>query len=190
MTVQLPHSSIRLEGERLILRPVCREDAPEAFRLVHGREEILRWLLWRGPSEVAELEESFASWSRITDGVADYLLAVVERKSGAFVGTIGARFSGHPDMGDLGYWLGEHVWGRGYATEAIDLVTRFCFEELQANSLFAWVFVGNEGSRCALEKNGFSLLRTELQRMEQDGVARDEWYYVLLRSEWLRLQEA
>ena len=73
--------------------------AREAFRLVHGRPEILRWLLWRGPCEVEELEQSFASWSCGTESVAtpasgsddgaatDFLFAVTENEGGAFVGT-------------------------------------------------------------------------------------------------------
>ena len=188
----------RLVGERVVLRPVRRADAVPAFRLVHDRPEILRWLLWRGPVGVEELEASFASWSdppaalrsseaSQTEGdAADRFFAITERVGAGFVGTIAVRFTGHPGMGDLGYWLGEHVWGRGYATEAIGLVLRHAFEDLGARSLFAWVFVGNEGSRRALEKNGFTLVRTERERMEQDGIARDEWYLTLLRSEWLR----
>ena len=135
-----------LTGPKVLLRPVRTEDAAAAFALVHERDDILRWLLWRGPREVRELEESFANWSRASNGARDYLFAIVERETGDFVGTISVRFSGHPDSGDIGYWLGEHAWGRGLATEAISLVARFAFEELGAGSLFAWVFLGNEGS--------------------------------------------
>lgn len=186
---------LRLVGERVVLRPVRRADALVAYELVHDRPEILRWLLWRGPVGVEELEASFASWSDPPEGQArgdpaDRFLAITDQGGERFVGTIAARFTGHPGMGDLGYWLGEHVWGRGYATEAIGLLTRHCFEQLATQSLFAWVFVGNEGSRRALEKNGFSLVRTERERMEQDGIARDEWYLTLLRSEWLRRRAA
>jgi RimJ/RimL family protein N-acetyltransferase len=189
-------ASARLAGECVCLRPVRPEDAPAAFELLQGRESILRWLLWKGPSEVSELERSFAHWRRPfggggdagaeadTDAGADYLFAIEERASGDFVGTIGVRFGGHPEMGDMGYWIAEHVWDRGYATEAILLATAFCFRHVGAASLSAWVFVGNDASRRALEKNGFAFVRTAHQKVERDGIARDEWYLVLLREDW------
>ena len=203
MSFPQPITSATLDGKKVALRPVTSGDAPTAYRLIKNREEILRWLVWRGPTNVRELEESFAQWMRPVkdwdvrsgpvrgEAYADYLFAIVERganaaEHGPIVGTISARFANHPAMGDIGYWLGEHVWGRGYATEAIRLMTYFCFEHLGISSLCAWVFVGNEASRRALEKNGFTLVRTAVKKVEQDGRALDEWYYVLLRSEWER----
>ena len=186
MTLLPWNPAARLEGERVLLRPVQRDDAPAAFELIHDKQEILRWLLWRGPQGVGELEERFSAWAQVHDGTTDYLFAIVERETSDFVGTIGVRFSGGEQNGDLGYWLGEHVWGLGYMTEAIRLACSFSFDHLGAASLFAWVFVGNDASRRALENCGFSLVRTELARMEQDGVERDEWYLVLLQAEWER----
>lgn len=171
----------------MVLRPVGVADAAPAFRLIHDRKEILRWLLWGGPKSVRELEESFERWTRPTSEEQpprEYLFAITERESTEFVGTIGLRFHDHPDVADVGYWLGEHVWRRGYATESIALSAYFAFRYLRSQSVVAWVFVGNTGSRRALEKNGFTLTRTVYDKVERDGKARDEWYFVLLRSEW------
>ena len=54
----------QLRGERVLLRPVCSGDAGRAFSLLHGCDEILRWLLWDGPASAAELEESYSSARR------------------------------------------------------------------------------------------------------------------------------
>ena len=37
---------VRLEGERVILRPIAPSDAELAFEQVHRRDEILDWLIW------------------------------------------------------------------------------------------------------------------------------------------------
>ena len=39
--------------------------------------------------------------------------------------------------GTLGYWLDLAAWGRGYAFEAADAVTRFAFEDLGLTRLAA-----------------------------------------------------
>jgi len=85
--------------------------------------------------------------------------------------------------------MGEPFWGRGYTTEAVRLIGRLAFEHLGAKALCAWVFVGNEGSRRVLERNGFAFVRTVHGRVRSARV-QDEWYYTLLRSEWERAAAA
>ncbi len=183
-----------LFGEQVALRPVTPADAAPAYERIQGREAILRWLVWRGPASVEEMARFFADWSRpVDDERSDYVFAIVLRDMSApdidtlaserVVGTIGVRF-GDKDAGDIGYWIAEEHWGRGIGTEAIRLVTRFCFEHLAVPSLCAWVFVGNHASRRALEKNGYTHMRTMIGKVERDGDVLDEWYFVLLRSEW------
>jgi len=178
--------SIRARGEKVLLRPHVASDAEEAFELLHAREPILRWLIWEGPEEVAELRSTYARWLVSGDEASDYQFAIVERESQQLIGSIALRFSGHPRTGDVGYWLGEPFWGRGYVTEAVELVAHVAFEHLGAEALCAWVFVGNEASRIVLERNGYSLVRTVEGRVRQGASQVREWYYTLLRSEWER----
>ncbi len=174
------------------LRPVRPSDAAEAFRQIHGREEILKWLLWGGPRSEEELEEAFSRWSQRARGDerrSDFLFAIVERATDRFLGTINLRFADHPESADVGYWIAEHAWNRGYTSEAIALATHFAFEHLDATSTYAWVFVGNEASKRVLEKNGYELVRTVYGKVERDGKKRDEWYLVLLRTDWEAREE-
>jgi len=81
-----------------------------------------------------------------------------------FVGAIGLvlqqdvyRFSA-----EIGYWMGEPYWGKGIATQAVSLLSKYAFEELNMEKLFAGVFEGNEGSKKVLLKCGF----------QQEGIAK------------------
>lgn len=168
----------------MLIRPHVPEDAEAAFELLHEREPILRWLVWDGPRELDELRMYYSRWVVAGEGGNDYHFAVVERDTERLVGSIGVRFTGHPGTGDVGYWLGEPYWGRGYATEAVRLVDHVAFEHLGAQVLCAWVFVGNDASRTVLERNGYSLVRTIHGRVRKGTVAQDEWYLTLLESEW------
>ncbi len=175
---------VHLEGEKVLLRPATSQDAGPAFDALHGRDAILRWLLWDGPRDVAELERYYADWVHALERGADYQLAIVERESAELAGMIGLSFAGHPEIGDLGYWVAERHWGRGLASEAIALSAHLAFGHLSAESLCAWVFVGNEPSRRALERNGFTRAYTRPRAARKGGKEIDEWYYVLLREEW------
>jgi hypothetical protein len=97
------------------------------------------------------------------------------------------RFSGHPGQGDVGYWIGVEHQRRGLGSEALALTAHLAFAHLGARSLYAWVFVGNRGSRRALERTGFTLTRTAGGRVTKGGERVEEWHFVLLDSEWRRL---
>lgn len=56
---------------------------------------------------------------------------------------------------ELGYWVGEPYWGMGIATQAVEKVVNYGFEELGMERIFAAVFEHNIGSMRVLAKNGF-----------------------------------
>ncbi|MBI2328765.1 MAG: GNAT family N-acetyltransferase, partial [Chloroflexi bacterium] len=85
---------------------------------------------------------------------------------------------------DIGYWLGEPVWNKGYMTDAIRLVCHFSFKYLDAARVSATVFVGNIGSRRALEKNDFSLDGTMRCHVYKRSKWLDVWFFTLLLTEW------
>ncbi len=177
---------VRLAGAHARLRQHEERDDEPAFALLSGRDEILRWLVWDGPSSAEELREYYRSWRQESTAGCDYRLAIEDRASGALAGSIGVRFIGHPGTGDVGYWLGVPYWGRGIGGEALLLLAYLAFHHLEAESLYAWVFVGNLASRKILERAGFSLVRTVPGRIVKRGRRVDEWHFALLRSEWRR----
>ena len=185
MTHQPILEDVHLAGEHVRLRPHAESDARAAFGLLHAREPVLRWLVWDGPRDVGELASYYASWRVGSDDGDDYHLAVERIADGALVGSLGLRFLGHPGNGDLGYWIGERYQRQGYASEAVALAVHLAFTHLAADSLSAWVFVGNEASRRVLEKAGFRYVRTATRDLPGRGL-QEEWSLALLRSEWER----
>lgn len=77
------------------------------------------------------------------------------------IGCVGLLF--HPDTNhwwgegavELGYWIGEEYWGRGYATEASKRIVQHAFEDLNINEIYASYRVENAQSKRVLEKLGF-----------------------------------
>ena len=175
---------VRLEGDKIILRPLEVADVPIAFPLIHHRREVTRWLIWEGPETEDELVPWFENWVQFEEGGENYHLAILDRETGLFCGSIGVRFAGHPFQGDLGYWLAEEKWGRGFVTEAVAMVSWLAFAKLEAFLVYALVFEGNTGSVTVLERSGFEEVPLGLTRVMKGDREVVEHFYSLSRSDW------
>lgn len=82
-------------------------------------------------------------------------------KDGIPIGCVGLLF--HPDTNhwwgensvELGYWIAEEYWGRGYATEAAKAVIERAFKEYDIKEIYASYRQDNPKSGRVLEKLGF-----------------------------------
>lgn len=74
---------------------------------------------------------------------------------GRLVGLCGLHGIG-ATAAELGYWVGEPFWGRGYASFAVAAVLPFAFENLRLREVWAEVLATNERSRRVLAKCGFT----------------------------------
>lgn len=90
--------------------------------------------------------------------------------------------------GTIGYGLSEAYWGRGYATEAVQEVLRFGFEEQKLHRIAAWVFGNNPRSARVLEKCGFVDEGVDRQAVKWGDGWMDDRRYGLLVEEWMALR--
>jgi len=81
----------------------------------------------------------------ITPDDIDEVMGVIELK----------RETSDSKAGELGYWLGQEYWGKGYMSSAINQVTSFAFNELSLSTVEAYCLEDNVGSIRALKKNAF-----------------------------------
>jgi RimJ/RimL family protein N-acetyltransferase len=85
---------------------------------------------------------------------------------------------------ELGYWLGEPLWGHGFATEAVGAIVQYAFAALpDITTIQARHFAANPASGKVLRKCGFHLDGWLRQAAVKRGVVDDVLVYSLLRSE-------
>ena len=116
-----------------------------------------------------------------------YVFAVVDRN--VVVGVCGLHGIANGEAEELGYWIGEQFWGKGYASFAVKLVLQFAFQNLALQRVGALALESNAASRRILVKNGFVLLRTE--RQQDPRLKRPEELhavYELTRPAWLAVK--
>ena len=85
----------------------------------------------------------------------------------------------------LGIGLSDPAnWGHGYGREAMELLLRFGFHELNLHRIGLTVFSYNERAIGLYESLGFVREGSERERLHRDGTRHDMHYYGLLRREW------
>ena len=81
-------------------------------------------------------------------------------------------------------------WGKGYATEAVELRSRHAFEVLGLEKVKTDTAVDNLAIRRVLDKVGYRTVGIARRERLRDGEWQDAWYGELLREDWQRLREA
>nr|WP_238941849.1 GNAT family N-acetyltransferase [Bacillus sp. REN10] len=88
----------------------------------------------------------------------DLRLHIFDKETGQFIGSSGLhRIDWKVRKFEIGYWVNTKFSGRGYMTEAVEAITAFAFEHLQANRVEIRCDTNNKRSRAIAEKLQFTL---------------------------------
>ena len=86
---------------------------------------------------------------------------LVEKSSLTAVGQMGCKGKPTPEgMVEIGYGINLSFWGRGYATEAVQALVAWLWQQPNVEIIRAETLPENLASRRVLEKTGFSLVGT------------------------------
>lgn len=110
------------------------------------------------------------------------LLACVD---GEPVGSVTLR---EPDdiwgVGEVGYAVHPDGWDNGYATDAVEGICRYAFDERRLNKVYGTLYAKNEASQRVLEKVGFTEAGVLGQEAFVDGEHVNLHCYGLLSQEF------
>lgn len=171
---------MRLELTRCLIRPWAETDAESLQRHANNRNVSIH-LRDRFPFPYEmEHARTFLGW--LAKQVSPTVWAIeVNREA---VGGIGIELQSDVERvsAEIGYWLGEGVWGRGIATEALRAVTTEAFTRYDITRLYAVPFADHPASVRVLEKAGY--VREGLMRRSaiKEGKVRDQFLYATYKS--------
>lgn len=144
-----------LVGRRICLREVRPADVNENYYSWMNDPEVTRYLESRFyPNSVEQLRDYVTGKLGDRDTV---FLAIVLQDSGRHIGNIKlGPINWIHRLADVGLIIGEkECWGKGYATEAIGLITEYAFRKLNLRRLTAGCYAENIGSAKAFIKAGW-----------------------------------
>lgn len=177
---------ITLQGQRCTLRPWHPDDAAALARHannIHVAEQLRDRFPYPYTRGAAHAFIRFATSSERPTNLAIEVDGEAAGGVGYVPGTDVERYSA-----EVGYWLGEPLWGRGIATEALQLLTGHVFESENLLRCFALPFADNAGSIRVLEKAGYTLEGILRSSSVKYGRPRDQAIYARINPSWKGLQ--
>lgn len=178
MLAPIDVTDVRIETERLILRPWRQSDLEDLYTYASedGVGELAGWVHHRDREETQAVLDSFIGQKKA--------FALELKETGHVVGSLGieeydAQVFDEPRLygRELGYVLSREYWGRGLMTEAVGAVINYCFQELHYDFLTCGHFIRNDRSRRVIEKCGFRYVKDSFYETRY-GTTEPERFYV------------
>ncbi len=165
------------ETDRLILREMRVEDAPDFFAL-NADWEVLKYTgddPFENIHQAEEFLRNYPSISYLKDGFGRW--TCILKETSEIIGWCGLRVQNTGET-DLGYRFHRRFWGKGYATESSIASLNTGFYDLELDTIIARAAKENKASIHVIEKLGMKL-RTEEVFHGLDGLL-----YELSKQNW------
>ena len=185
MRKQLTTTEDYLQTDRLILRNWKESDAEALYE--HAKDPAVGPMAGWPPHESVEHSREIIR----TVFAAPETYAVILKDTGEPIGCAGImpgegmnkRAFGSYEA-EIGYWIGRHHWGNGYAPEAVSMLLRRCFTQLGMSAVWCAYYDGNQKSRRVMDKCGFGYHHTETGKPSPLGDMRTEHFMRMTKTEW------
>jgi len=172
-----------LATTRLRLRAPRAGDAAAIAKLANNRSIAEQTRRMPYPFSQGDAEQ----WVKTVSDKSEVVFLVTGKKTGEILGAAGCGQMDENDL-EVGYWIGEPHWGKGYATEAVQAVVDHVFDAGQVERLYGRCRVVNMASRRVLMKCGFQFAGSGMSdSCVLKGLVPVE-EYALERSVWVSLK--
>lgn len=171
-----------LESERLLLRQITPEDIQEVYDL-RSNPDTMKYI----PRPlVTNFDEAMAHITMINNKIdtgEGINWAITLKPNNRLLGIIGHyRIKWEHFRSEIGYMLLPETHGKGIATEAIQLICEYGFNQMKMHSLEAVIDPENLASARVLEKNRFIKEAHFRENEFYDGKFLDSAIYSLLKN--------
>lgn len=160
MLAAIDVTDIRIETERLIIRPWYQSDLEDffAYASVEGVGEMAGWAHHENREKTQDILNSFIDHKKT--------FALELKETGQVIGSLGIEGFQEEDFlssalqgREIGYVLSKEHWGKELMPEAVRAVVKYCFDILGYDFLLCAHFVRNHQSRRVIEKSGFRFVK-------------------------------
>lgn len=174
-----------LIGKRIKLVPTKREYVESYLKWIND-PEITQFLIMFRPM-TREMEENW--YDNLPNRENDFLFAIVipkESEEDTLIGNCGIHQVNWKDrVGVCGIMIGEkNYWGKGYGTEAMELLLYYAFNTLNLNRIELMAYDFNQRALKCYEKLGFIEEGLKRQAVFINGDYHDVIIMGLLSHEW------
>jgi RimJ/RimL family protein N-acetyltransferase len=174
-----------LRSPRLLLRPLCAEDAAPlaAYRSI---PEVARFQSWESFDQADAVRLVADQAKVVPDTPGTWLqLAIVLSTSGKMIGDCGIHFRGDDfQQVELGVTMSPTHQGQGLATEALASVLGYVFDGLGKHRVTTVTASENHAAAALFRRLGFRQEAHYVENVWFKGAWGSEYLFALLRLEW------
>jgi RimJ/RimL family protein N-acetyltransferase len=174
-------------SQRLVLRAPHAEDIDALAHLANNAN--IATMVSRMPHPYTA-KDAADFVRRTTNGeIGKCVYAITRGDNGTFLGCCALEPQQDEHTVEIGYWLGEPYWNRGFATEAAHALIDIAFRTRNdLDHIDARCRVTNIASRRVIQKCGFQFQGTGMiQCLALGGMVAVEWFR-LDRKTWMSLR--
>ncbi|MFG1477159.1 GNAT family protein [Xanthobacter sp. V4C-4] len=176
-----------LETDRLVLRAPRLEDVAAVAELANNRKIAEMTANLPFPYRASDAH-AFVETLGATPNSATFALFLKREGNLAFAGMCGFGRRPTETTPEIGYWVGEPLWGLGIATEATRAVIDYMFSHTGIEVVAGAARVVNPASRRVLEKCGFQWCGVGLCQVRALGASVPVDRFQLDRRTWASLR--
>ncbi len=171
---------MEIRTERLLLRPVCADDAGAIYAYA-GDPENTRYMVFLPYASLEEtaahIREAEAEWA----GTNPAFLEFVILWNGAIAGGLSVYYTSEAGVAELGWVVNKAFWGRGFALEAAKALISHGRQAWGWTRVIAQCDSENTASRRVMEKLGMQCVsRTGGRKNRSSDEERTELTYELV----------
>jgi ribosomal-protein-alanine N-acetyltransferase len=175
------NQQLRIKGKSVFLRYVTRDDFEE-MRILFEESRTF----YKGLVDTPDTIGKFEAYVARNESEANECFVICRRGDDKIVGAINLSqiFRKAFQNAYLGYSLGVKYTGKGYMTEAVDLILRFAFRHLKLHRVEANVQPENAASIAVLKRCGFTREGFSRKYLKINGRWRDHERFAIIREDW------
>lgn len=170
-----------LEGKNVNLRVMEKEDIPLVVEWFNNPKVLGEYNSLRQRSRT-DMEKAFEG-----ENFSEFYVFLIEKKDGSKIGFIdhfNVLWNGIGRLLTIAYCLIPTERGKGYCTEATQIMVDYLFLTKEISCIQATTFVKNIASQRVLEKVGFKQEGIMRKRFYIRGIWQDQILFSILREEW------
>lgn len=172
----------KYEGDRIYLSPIDSNDYQTFTRWIND-ETLARGL---GNFKFNFTEQDEKEYLENSNKNGNITFAIVRKEDNKMIGSYGLIIKDNVSRRiHIGGFIGDKEdRGKGYGTEALKLLSKYCFEILNAESLYSGIFEFNEASLKAAKKAGYSVAGKYRNAYYYAGRFYDEYCIEMIREDY------
>jgi ribosomal-protein-alanine N-acetyltransferase len=184
---------IQLYTKRLTIRDHILDDLPGHHKLLSD-EISMRYL---PDIKTKNMEESKENLIKSIEEVNSknrklYFFRIENKNTKEYIGEIGYTVKEETLFGkivDMGYFINEKHWGKGYTTEGLRKVIEFAFKINNVYRISTGCIKENKGSEKVMIKCGMIKEAEHKEYQLHEDKLKDRVEYRLLKYEWEKIKE-